>query len=310
MKKFIVTTTINRVTTALEKYSQMDGWTLIVVGDLKTPSDFSKLECIYLSPAKQEELSKELSDAIGWNCIQRRNMGFLHALRLGADVIATVDDDNIPLPEWGNQISIGQKVRSKVFTPNSMNTFDPLAVTEYSHLWHRGYPLQHLRDRDFKLAGEIFFTPDIQAGFWNGDPDIDAICRMEHAPICQFDRKKFPFTTTGYSPFNSQNTFLSREAVKRYFMFPYIGRMDDIWASYYLISLGFRVIYTEASVFQSRNEPDLTLDFQRETEGYIHNSSLIEDLQKNPENIRKYLPKNASRAFELYLQLTSEVDKP
>ena len=86
--------------------------------------------------------------------------------------------------------------------------------------------------------------------------------------------------------------------------------MDDIWASYYLISLGFRVIYTEASVFQSRNEHDLTLDFQRETEGYIHNSSLIEDLQKNPENIRKYLPKNASRAFELYLQLTSEVDKP
>ena len=32
-------------------------------------------------------------------------------------------------------------------------------------------------------------TVDIQADFWNGDPDIDAICRIEHAPICEFDIK-------------------------------------------------------------------------------------------------------------------------
>ncbi len=32
----------------------------------------------------------------------------------------------------------------------------------------------------------------MQADFWNGDPDIDAICRMEHAPECKFDDSYFP----------------------------------------------------------------------------------------------------------------------
>ena len=37
LKKYIVTTTINAPTLATQKFSQMEGWTLIVVGDTKTP---------------------------------------------------------------------------------------------------------------------------------------------------------------------------------------------------------------------------------------------------------------------------------
>ena len=86
MKKIIVTTTINEPTEALIKYSNFKDWKLIIVGDLKTPhKKFNKLRnSIYLSPKDQEGISK-LSDAIGWNCIQRRNIGFLLASRLGAD---------------------------------------------------------------------------------------------------------------------------------------------------------------------------------------------------------------------------------
>ncbi len=50
---------------------------------------------------------------------------------------------------------------------------------------------------------------DIQADFWNGDPDIDAVCRMEHAPECDFDPAAFPIASNRLSPFNSQNTFLA-----------------------------------------------------------------------------------------------------
>jgi len=39
MKKFIVTTTINPPTDALLKYSKLEGWTVIVAGDLKTNHD-------------------------------------------------------------------------------------------------------------------------------------------------------------------------------------------------------------------------------------------------------------------------------
>ena len=56
---------------------------------------------------------------------------------------------------------------------------------------------------------------------------------MEHAPECEFKEEYFPFTTPNFSPFN-QNTFLSRNVIPDYFLFPHIGRMDDIWASYYL----------------------------------------------------------------------------
>jgi hypothetical protein len=38
MKKIIVTTTINPPTDALLKYAKLEGWTVIVAGDLKTNS--------------------------------------------------------------------------------------------------------------------------------------------------------------------------------------------------------------------------------------------------------------------------------
>ena len=37
MNKFIVTTTINPVTEALEKFDSMSDWNLVVIGDRKTP---------------------------------------------------------------------------------------------------------------------------------------------------------------------------------------------------------------------------------------------------------------------------------
>ena len=99
--KYIITTTINNPTEAIHKFDQMQDWKLIVIGDKKTPSDYNLVNGIYLSPEDQENYDKDLSDAIGWNCIQRRNFGLLKAFELGAEVIATIDDDNIPLDNWG-----------------------------------------------------------------------------------------------------------------------------------------------------------------------------------------------------------------
>ena len=96
MNKYIVTTTINSPTLATIKYSRKEDWTLIVVGDTKTPhQEYEDLDCIYLSPEYQEKTYPELSETIGWKSIQRRNIGFVEAYNRGADVIATVDDDNI-----------------------------------------------------------------------------------------------------------------------------------------------------------------------------------------------------------------------
>ena len=77
MRKIIVTTTINPPTEAIRRFERMKDWELVVIGDKKTPKPYRLKRGIYVSPEEQEKYDKPLSDAIGWNCIQRRSFGLL-----------------------------------------------------------------------------------------------------------------------------------------------------------------------------------------------------------------------------------------
>ena len=298
-KKFIVCTSINKPTEAIKKFDFMKDWKLIVVGDKKTPKNYNLKNGMYLSPNKQLKIDSKLSDLIGWNCIQRRNFGLIYAWQNKADIVAVVDDDNIPYKNWGINLLLNKKIKSNFYKVNSI-AFDPLSVTNHKNLWHRGFPIQILDKRKKYKKLKKYISPDIQADFWNGDPDIDAICRMEHKPNCNFKLNSFPIASDKISPFNSQNTFISRKVLPFYFLFPHIGRMDDIWASYYVLSKGFKVIYNKPSVFQKRNKHDLTKDMIKEFIGYKNNLNLIKDLKKNINNIFNYIPKKSKQAFIRY----------
>ncbi|MDA7593388.1 hypothetical protein N9J74_01695 [Candidatus Pelagibacter sp.] len=299
LKKFIVCTSINKPTLAVKKFDLMKDWNLVIVGDKKTPKNYKLKNGVYLSPKKQEKIDKKLSDLIGWNCIQRRNFGILYAWKNGADIVAVVDDDNIPYKNWGKNLLINKKTKVNFYKTNAL-AFDPISVTNHKNLWHRGFPIQILDKRNNVKKKKKIIKPDIQADFWNGDPDIDAICRMEHHPICKFKNKYFPLASNKVSPFNSQNTFISKKVLPHYFLFPHIGRMDDIWASFYVLSKGFKVAYNKASVFQKRNEHDLTKDMLKEFIGYENNLNLIKDLKKNSNNINSYIPERSRLAFLRY----------
>ena len=116
----IITTTINKPTKATLKFCELaskNNWKFTIIGDLKTPH--SLYDALvkhyngyveYLDPKKQEDLYPELSSILGWNTIQRRNIGFLYAYKSGAEIIATVDDDNIPYDNWGTDVLIGKEV--------------------------------------------------------------------------------------------------------------------------------------------------------------------------------------------------------
>jgi len=299
VEKFIVCTSINPPTEAIQKFDSIPGWHLIVVGDKKTPTNYNLENGVYLSPEDQIKINRELSDLIGWNCIQRRNFGLLFALKSGAKIICSVDDDNIPLDSWGEELFIDQSVTIKEFQ-TELDVFDPIGATNHGHLWHRGYPLELIAKRDYTISEPMTINPSIQADFWNGDPDIDAFCRLEHSPDCKFIDSHFPFTSNKMSPFNSQNTFLSREAAVNYFLFPHIGRMDDIWASYYVQALGYKVIYNKATVYQDRNEHNLIEDLKNEYLGYENNLALVKQLSFSPENIRKFLPERSKLAWDKY----------
>lgn len=302
MNKFIVCTSINYPTEAIKKFDSLPDWKLIVVGDLKTPKDFSLKNGIYISPRDQIRMDEDLSDLIGWNSIQRRNFGLAYAFKNDGDLIASVDDDNIPLDGWGSEIFIGRNLELKEFQVKE-NAFDPIGATEYKGIWHRGFPLELIKDRIYDNYTIKTIKPTIQANFWNGDPDIDAFCRLEHKPECDFRPESFPFTSNKISPFNSQNTILAREALLEYFLFPHVGRMDDIWASYYVQAKGFRVVYDKATVYQKRNEHNLLEDLRREYLGYENNLQLISNLYESPNIINDYLPERTLKAWSAYRKL-------
>jgi hypothetical protein len=236
----------------------------------------------------------ELSEIIGWKTIQRRNIGFVYAYEHGADVVATVDDDNIPYDNWGTDLYIGKEVEVDYYSPE-MDVFDPLSVTNYPNLWHRGYPIDYLQKRDrVEYKGKKKITPLIQADLWDGDPDIDAMCRLTFKPICKFDTTG-PFASDKPSPFNSQNTFIHRDALKHYAVWPYVGRMDDIWGGYHTQKMigADKLIYNRASVYQDRNVQDLITNLEKEIIGYRHTLAEVQGYyvgtNHRPEETEKFL---------------------
>jgi hypothetical protein len=304
MKKFIVTTTINKPTEATLKFCKIakeKDWIFVIVGDTKTPHDeYKALEnnnVIYLTPEEQEKLYPELSNIIGWKSIQRRNIGFVYVYHKGADIIATVDDDNIPYDNWGDNVLIGSEIEIDLYENVGCPYFDPISPTNYSDLWYRGFPIEYLSFKNnIEYKGKTKRKILIQADFWDGDPDIDAICRLSKKPIVKFESFK-PFGSNQLAPFNSQNTFIARDVIPYYAVLPHIGRMDDIWGSY-IAQFYFpqSVVYSQATVYQDRNLQDLVTNLENEIIGYRNTHKLLSDLS----NFKNYFPDKTKEFWDIY----------
>jgi hypothetical protein len=302
---YIATTTINKPTKALKIFANNKNCKLIVALDKKS-KPFKLKNSIVLTTEYQEKKWKKLSNLIGWNCIQRRNFAILEAYERGAEVIALIDDDNIPYKNWFDEILVNKRIKCNEIKTNK-KFFDPIGYTNYPNLWHRGYPLELVNGRKYKKYKKNFIIPDIQANFWDGDPDVDAVCRMIFRPECKFDKKYFPFYSKKISPFNSQNTLITRKAVKDYFLFPHIGRMDDIWASFYIQSLGYNVVYSKSTVYQKRNVHNLINDFKQENIGYENSFNLLNNLKKKSHSIKDFLPKKSFQAFVEWKKIIKQI---
>jgi len=309
MKKSIVITTINSPTEATVKFCQKKGWDVFIVGDLKTPhpeyrlleSKFSNV--LYLDVEDQKKLYPQIGEVIGWNTIQRRNIGIIHAYNEGTEIFATVDDDNIPYDNWGRNLLVDKTVEVDLYESEN-GVFDPLSVTQSgNYLWHRGYPIDLLRTRHLvNYKGKTQRKVLVQADLWDGDPDIDAITRLIHRPIVKYQIES-PYCSSNISPFNSQNTFLSRKVIPYYSVLPFIGRMDDIWGGYILQHyFPDSVVYCPSSVYQDRNEQDLVKNLENEILGYRKTYEFLNDLP----NFINYLPEKSRSFWNLYRKQFSE----
>jgi hypothetical protein len=312
MKTTIVTTTINIPALLLEyarnarRYGHKD-LDFVVVGDRKSPpgtADFCKsvphYPCVYLDiPAQQEYLSRfpELWAHLRFDSVQRRNIGTLLAYENGADVVITIDDDNFVMEQdFVGFHGVTGSVREMPTYRSTSGWFNVCSFLEADHgveFYHRGYP----RNMRWKEEGQSVICTQgarrvvANAGLWLDDPDIDALTRMERQLVVRGFSPKWPGSNIAlqpgtWSPFNSQNTALMRDAVPAYFLSPYTGRYDDIWGSYILTRIAEHfedvVSYGEPVVRQERNPHDLWRDLDVERNGMILTDDFCAALRSIP----------------------------
>jgi hypothetical protein len=302
MKKFIITTTILPPTKAIEQYDAMEDWSLIVTGDRKSPKEYPLKRGLYVDWEAQQKGFPDLCNLIGPDSTARgRMIAIIMAYRAGADVIATIDDDNFPYDNWGKKCHIGTTIGAHV-KPEKI--YEPVHLFDI-RLWHRGFPIE-LRNQEWSRR---YLTRNVevlmQANLWDCDPDIDALMRLALRPDIRIGQNFSPFCGSLFMPMNSQNTMFAAKYAMDYCPFAFIGRLEDIWASYVFQALHPNSsVYCEATVRheQVRSLESLLKDLEDEIWGYRNTYQFLKDLaqygvEKAMENT---FPFKARVVWEMY----------
>ncbi|CAF0910446.1 unnamed protein product [Brachionus calyciflorus] len=306
-KKYVILTSINNPTDQVKYINDaLVDWCLIVVGDTKTPKNFSYKHLVYLDFDYQVEyLSKKYSilSKIPTKSYVRKMIGYLYAIDLGAEFIYETDDDNAPddgLFNFRFKKFLGLEFNCK------LDSDDNLFINPYSYfgqptVWPRGYPLERISNEykkhlyecnEYSVYMNSEKVPLIQQGLVNGDPDVDAIYRLtrkfykkrlnikfdENAPALILNQNQ-------YAPINSQNTFFHYDAFwSLIFPLNVTFREVDILRGYMSIRLlqeiNGRVAFIRPNAFQIRNSHSYHKDYLEEQRLYISIESFVKDLNE------------------------------
>lgn len=335
MKVTITTTTIH-VPYLIEdyikdviKYNRQDYVDFVITGDKKTPAQAKeycqKLQEKYNIPVLFMDVDDQnaymekyplLKGYLPWGCIQRRQVAILKAYEQGSDIIVLIDDDNyIACEDYvGHHLNLGKTVDMEtVSSPTGWyNICEDLQDRQNRKFYPRGYSwADRINEvKDITRSNQKIRTV-VNAGFWLGDPDIDAVTRLA-APIDVISYKKdynYALEKGTFSPFNSQNTAIHRDMVPVYFLVPDIGRFDDIWSSYIVERvaghLGDYVSYGQPLVKQIRNDHDYWVDAYAEEMG----TKMTTDFCKWLRSIELTKSTYLECAVELFDKLKALIDR-
>jgi len=282
-KKYIVITSINELNRVMQKYASLSDWKLILVGDRKGPEQINDDRIIFLDMDKQAKLGFEYHKHCPENHYSRKNIGYLHAMSLGADIIAESDDDNMPKEDWGEDVGFTFEDLSVFQGPRFFNVYREFSDQK---IWPRGFPLEHILDHQRLNCRRRSCEIGVWQQLADNSPDVDAIFRFTHEESIIFNkREKFALAKHVYCPFNSQNTFWTRRT------FPYMYlpmsvtfRFTDILRGYIAQRLlweqGLLLGFAGASVRQDRNQHDLMQDFKDEIPMYTNIADIVDMLEK------------------------------
>jgi len=261
-------------------------WGFLVIGDTKSPADFNLRGARFMSVESQLKTGFQYAGLAPVRHYARKNIGYLVAMREGAQTIVETDDDNFPSPPFWHPGSTDQRAHV-VSQPGWTNVYRYFTDVP---IWPRGYPLDLVHAAvppRADLPVRYVHCP-VQQGLVNENPDVDAIYRLV-LPLPQNFRREPAVALTGgaWCPFNSQNTVWHRDAFPLLYLPAHCSfRMTDIWRSFVvqriLAANGLGLLFTSASAVQERNEHNLMSDFAAEVPGYNHNRALMACLEKLP----------------------------
>ena len=304
--RWIVITSINPPTRALEVVSSLcsQGWSAVVVGDTKTPANWSCPGVDFLSVDQQKQMFGEYADLLPYRHYCRKNLGYLYALKRGAELIIDTDDDNIPYDNFGHDIN--RKVGGRVLRgPGWVNVYKHFV--DDLQIWPRGLPLDEIDSVGIISKLDTASDCPIQQFLADNDPDVDAIFRLVRKGEFFFRRNDpaLVLDSQCWVPFNSQNTVFFADVFPLLYLPCFVSfRMTDIWRSFIcqaaLWRCGMRVSFHSPTVEQIRNQHDLMKDFSDEVIGYMENrrigKTLDESATKIPSGVS--LPKVALALWE------------
>ncbi|MCB1797284.1 MAG: DUF288 domain-containing protein [Gammaproteobacteria bacterium] len=285
---YVVITTIAPPTRSVRKLvSLLSGISarLIVIGDEKGPKSFDTQDTTFFPLTEQLHMPFELARLLPTGHYARKNLGYLHSIANGAELIYETDDDNMPNGSWQPR---QRNVTARVYGGDEWVS----AYGFYSKelIWPRGLPLESIRRQTpLPSLGSLplqSVDAPIQQGLANGAPDVDAVWRLLFDRQFDFESGDSLFLQPGsWCPFNSQSTWFWPDAYPLMYLPSYCSfRMTDIWRGFIaqrcLWAMEKGLVFHAAEVDQDRNPHQLIRDFEAEIPGYLGNARFTQTLNE------------------------------
>ena len=243
-----------------EEYGHLDRVSVFVIPDCKTPPEAAArcerqrargLKVACPSIEEQEAFLASIGLPPGfvpYNSDNRRNVGYLMALESGAGMVVSIDDDNLCRAGEdflsGHSIVCEPDVEQTIVDSSTgyLNACSLLQFDRNAPVYPRGFPYcaRHLPEQVTFSHAPV--PVHINAGLWLGDPDLDGITWLVSGAKARYFRgPSLVLGPSTWSPVNSQNTALRREAVPSYYFIRMgysiggleIDRFGDIFSGYF-----------------------------------------------------------------------------
>ena len=306
MKASLIVTTINKpnkILKRLAKFSKINDWEFIIIGDKKTPKDFKLNSSKFLSLTDQKKLNFNFSKICPKNSYARKNIGYLIAIR-NSQVIIETDDDNYPKKSFFNKRELDH-VATQINNKDWINIYE-LFLGKKKFIWPRGLPLDQINNKIKISKSKVKNSFHIQQGVCDNNPDVDSIFRLINDKInIKFLNKKFNLNRS-LSPFNSQNTTWFKEAFPlMYLPVTCTMRCTDIWRgllAVYLFRLNNKkILFHGPTTIQYRNPHNILNDFVDEIPMFQDSKFLIDEISKL--NLKKGISFYSENLLKIYTRL-------